>query len=48
MESIKELTKEELIVIEGGGIWEWLGEVFTYHAREVMYSDNAPSVLAYK
>jgi hypothetical protein len=51
MDTIRELTKEELIEIEGGifgNIWEAIGYLFTFHAREVMYSDNAPAVLAYK
>ena len=48
--TMKELSQEELIKIFGGSnnIWELLGYVFTYHAREVMYSDCSPSVLAYK
>jgi hypothetical protein len=51
MESIKELTPKELLEIEGGifdNIWEAIGYIFTSHAREVMGTDNAPSVLAYK
>lgn len=45
------LSKEELLEVNGGifdNIWETLGYLFTYHAREVMYSGSSPSVLAYK
>jgi len=48
---IHELTEEEFILYCGGifdNLWEFLGYIFTDHARAVMYSDNAPSVLAYK
>jgi hypothetical protein len=56
MKALENLTKEELISINGGEdntgskgtIWDLLGFLFTFHAREVMYSDNAPSTLAYK
>jgi hypothetical protein len=50
MDEIIELTKDELIETNGGwdNLWDLLGDIFTFHAREVMYSDCAPSVLAYK
>lgn len=58
METINEFKElavvsvEELANLEGGiffnNVWEVLGYVFTYHAREMMYSNNAPGVAAFK
>ena len=41
---------EELVEIAGGlsNMWEVIGYLFTSHGREMMYSGNSPSVLAYK
>jgi hypothetical protein len=51
IENVIELTKEELIEIDGGifdNLWEAIGYFFTYHAAEVGYCNGAPAALAYK
>ncbi|EGN57786.1 hypothetical protein PRBRB14_18290 [Hallella multisaccharivorax DSM 17128] len=50
--NITELTASEMRAQQGGSlfsdVYELFGYVAVWHARCLMYNNNAPSVLAYK
>lgn len=51
MEKYELLNSAEMSSISGGfldDVWEVISYLAVWHARSVMYNDNAPAVLAYK